>query len=357
MRRLLLFSLLAFIGLGVGQQLDDLIARQSFRRVAQVGQDLVAAHSSPKGDKVVGLRHDNGQWSVCVYSFSGEELLEPLPVPQPSGYPNRIAWSEDGRFCAVAAGTNVLHLSFQGKPKARELAASWQVREVRFCGSRLLARSDGKVYIWNGTQPEWRVSADNILHADLSRDGRYLAVGIFNAGVYLVDLHKRETRYHFDYGLTPAFVRFCADDQRLLTAYRIREDRRKDHAIVYDLRSGNSIGSRILLRELASCAASADGSRLMAHSAIGPSVWNVQSGEMLSNPKIKGAWKDAFSPDGNLVATAVRDSSQVLVWNAVSGKTIATLPLKNRPNYLQFSTSKQLDITGNICEVWQECSR
>lgn len=319
-RRIPLYFFLALLGLLIGSELPQLIGPTKVHKVAVMGKNLVLAKASPNGQYVTGIKVEGSKWFLCTYDAEGKALSAPHPIEPSSGFVERVAWSSDSKSCAVAANSDVVVFQFQGrKVSSQVLPAVWQVRELRFRGSRLIARCNDTVLIWNSRlRPEWRVNIPHVLHADLSADGELLALGVFEEGVLMVDLQKRKVVGEFDPGKTPAFLRFCHDDQRLMTAYRQRAERSKDFARCYNVQTGLPLTPPMEVPYLQNCAVSDDGSRYLTVSKQGRAIWDGSNGQLLCRPDFGTPGKDCLSSNGRFAVSSIGVERAVL-WDTASG--------------------------------------
>lgn len=353
--RLTLLLLLTLVGFQLGEVLDQAVAPERASRIAEVGSGLVAASTSPDGTLVGGLRVENGEWQVALFDVRGKALIKPRKVEAPTGWVNRTAWSKDSKTFAVADGGRVLLVEIQKKPRIRHLSAAWQVRELRFRGRHLLARCNDNLFIWDSQswQRVWHIGLSHVLHADLTEEGRYLAAAVFQEGFYVFDLKSRRRLHHIDNGLTPAFLRFCKGDQWIASAYRLRNQRDRDHAVVHSLASGKPACKEMFHSNLLSCWVSQDGQRLLSRAEGSTVVWDIPKAQKLVELNLAGSHLDTLSEDGKLVATTFPGQKKVQVWDAEKGKEVAEISHPLAPTAIGFSQSRRLDVTAGSCALWK----
>lgn len=344
-----LFLVLAVIGLVVGNSLEN----QS-RKIAEVGKNLVAAATSPDGTRIAGLALKDQEWSVRVYSPDGKLLAGPVVVAAPTGWADRLNWSQDSRQLAVADGANVLVLEFGNKVKEHRLTATWAVRQVAFRGDRLLVRSNDNVFVWDRKTWE-RVShlgLQHVLHSDLSHDGTTLVAGVFQGGVQVFDLPRRKIKYSLDRDWTAAYLKLSACDQKLVVSYRFRNQRHQDHSAAYRVKDGKLSSQRLFHRDLLTAAVSESGHRLITRSEKSVVVWELESNAKVTELDLSQFGQDSISADGKLVASSLRTGQQVRLWSADNGRVVTELEHRAATTFVDFTSNRRLDVTGDTCAVW-----
>jgi WD40 repeat protein len=162
-----------------------------------------------------------------------------------------------------------------------------------------------------------------ITAAALSRDGRYVAVGLEDNAVVLWDTTVgRPVRTFLGHQKPVLSVAFSPDAKHLLTGSA-------DSSVsLWDVATGTRLRTfRGQTGPVLSVALSPDGSRVLTGSSDGSArVWDARTGALVH--ALKGHPKEvmavAYSPDGTTLATASADTTAVL-WSAETGKQTTVL--------------------------------
>jgi uncharacterized caspase-like protein len=198
-----------------------------------------------------------------------------------------------------------------------------------------------------GMQPLVPINA-----ASISRDGRYIAVGLEDRTVVLWDTAAgRPVRTLSGHEKAVLSVAFTPDSKRLLSGAA-------DGTIVlWDVENG----ARLLTYRghtgaVVSVAIAPDGKRFLTGSPDGTAIlWNTESGEPVHTLKSRGILGVAYSPDGATLATASSDRTATL-WDARTGKQNVVLRgHREDVNCIAFSPDGRRVITGSsedLCIVW-----
>ncbi|HVK14899.1 MAG TPA: WD40 repeat domain-containing protein, partial [Gemmataceae bacterium] len=159
--------------------------------------------------------------------------------------------------------------------------------------------------------------------AALSRDGRFIAVGLEDNAVVLWDTAAgRPVRTFLGHQKPVLSVAFSADARQLLTGSA-------DATVsLWDVATGQRLRTfRGQTGPALSVALSPDGTRVLTGSSDGSArVWDARTGAIVH--ALKGHPKEvmavAYSPDGTTLATASADTTAVL-WSAETGKQVTVL--------------------------------
>lgn len=345
--RIILYLLLALLGLTAGEQLQSYFNSEP-EKIRQVGHDLVSADISPDGSSIAGVGKRDGAYFLQAWDENGTTILAPQRLPAPAGRIHGLDWSPDGREVAVSAGSDVWVYSLEHGRKT-VCPASPGVRTVCYDDGYLMARTPTATFLWNRRyRLHWRLEQEHLLQSAL-RSGR-LATGCFEDGVRVFDLRKKRQLSHFNPGTTSAGLQFSADGHTLTSGFRSRGQRKQDHILSFDLPASRPAGPVLSTPGLFGFHASARGDSVVSRQQTGASVWNVRTGGRTSERPGKAKLIDVISPDGNWIATAT--SSGVTLWNSCDPTSEYALDFSQPVTDLSFSPSGNLLIVAGSAGLW-----
>jgi WD40 repeat protein len=354
-KRSWLYLFLAVLGLAAGPCLGRFVTSlldAPPKLELDFGNDCERAALSPDGHWVAGLLKRADGWAVGISDAHGGPGIAPIPVPDPPARVQTFAWDASSRWLAFGCADQV-QLFDTRTGQVRALPASRLVRQVLIRGDVLLARADERVFLWSLKTGKltFDFSISHLLQADLTADGRTLAVGCFQEGVRLVDVKSRRVLRQLAPGSVPAALCFVNKDRWVIAALRTGRPA-EDHARLFEVGTGRQLGPDIGQPGLRGMAASKDGARLLLRSDRLVTVWQPSSGQKLCQRTLPGSLIDALSPDGKLVASAEPGKSQVEIWSAESGKLLHTVEHVARPSQLSFPSSDRLEVVGDRYRLW-----
>ena len=288
-----------------------------------------------------------------VVDTTGGPPIGPFEVPDPPARVRTFAWQQSSRRVAFGCRDQV-HVIDTEKRTHIQHQANPMVRQVQFRGDLLLGRADNRVYLWDADKGKqvFQMDAPHLLHADLTADGKILALGCFGEGVRLVSVPSKKVVRHLANGLTPAMLSLCHGDQWLVAALRTGRAN-EDHAALFEVSSGRQLGSNIVQPRLRGANVTPDGHRLVLRSDRVVSVWEPVSGRKISLRDLPAELIDAISPDGKLVATVAPGGQVVELWLAETGQNFHYLPHINRPTQVDFPDNSHLQVVGDRYRLWR----
>ena len=262
----LLYILLALLGAGIGPQLASWLSASPPTLVDDRGQNLERAALSPDGRWIAALEKTPQGWRMGVVDTTGGPPIGPFEVPDPPARVRTFAWQQSSRRVAFGCRDQV-HVIDTEKRTHIQHQANPMVRQVQFRGDLLLGRADNRVYLWDADKGKqvFQMDAPHLLHADLTADGKILALGCFGEGVRLVSVPSKKVVRHLANGLTPAMLSLCHGDQWLVAALRTGRAN-EDHAALFEVSSGRQLGSNIVQPRLRGANVTPDGHRLVLRS-------------------------------------------------------------------------------------------
>ena len=180
--------------------------------------------------------------------------------------------------------------------------------------------------------------------AAVSRDGRYIAVGLDDRAVVLWDTAVgRPVRTLAGHQKAVLSVAFSPDGKHLLSGSADAT------AILWDVETGAPLRTyKGHTGAVVSVAFSPDGARFLTGSADGTAIlWDTGTGEPVHTLKSKGILGVAYSPDGTTLATASADRTATL-WDAETGKQNVVLRgHREDVNCVAFSPDGRRVVTGS----------
>ena len=346
---IILYLWLALLGFHLGSALSGQVPP---KLELDLGQGCERASLSPDGRYLAGLLKTARGWSVTVADMHGGPGIEPVAVPDPPARAQTFSWHQSSRWVAFGCLDQVRLFDLE-KRTALILPANPMVRQVLFRGDLLLGRADDRVYLWNVKTGKLtlQLHAPHLVQADLTADGKTLALGCFGEGIRLVAVPSKRVVQHLANGLTPAGLAFCKEDRWLAAALRSGRAA-EDHTRLFDVPSGRQLGPSLIQNRLRGMAVSRDGGRILLRSDNLVTVWDPSTGNQLSSRTQDSTLIDAISPDGRLVATTQPGSATVTVWNADSGATLHELAHPATPTQINFATSNRLEVVGDRYRLW-----
>jgi hypothetical protein len=189
--------------------------------------------------------------------------------------------------------------------------------------------------------------------AAVSRDGRYIAVGLDDRTVVLWNTADgRPVRTLSGHQKAVLSVAFFPDGKRLVSGSADAT------AILWDVEAGVSLRTyKGHTGPVVSLALSPDASRLLTGSSDGTAiVWDTQTGGVVHKLNSKGILGVAYSPDGATLATTSSDRTATL-WDAATGKQKFVLRgHREDVNCASFSPDSRRVITGSsddLSSIWE----
>lgn len=355
LRRTFAFLCLASLGALCDQALRaTLFPQNQPQLLGRVGDQLVAAATSPDGKLVAGLRNVGPEkWTVTVWETAGGRQLLSGPVPHPPGTTNPLAWSPDSRMLAVGSSGEVSLWEITGG-RRRSLAAEWLVRDVRFSQDWLLARCDNAVFVWDWKSGKLvkRIGQDHLLAAAVDRTAAVLAMASFQDSVRVYSLPDGKLVQTLSAGPATVGLEFAEKGERLATAFRFNRDRSQDAAAYFEWRMGRQV-FRMPEPDLVGFSVAADGSRFLTRGMAGGHIWNPSKRKLEHEFSLPSLLPDSLSADGKWVASLPSDQTEVLVWSSDGQGQPHRLKHGSRPFRFQFFAPGLLQVVDGACSVWK----
>jgi WD40 repeat protein len=192
--------------------------------------------------------------------------------------------------------------------------------------------------------------------AAVSRDGRYIAVGLDDRTVVLWDTAVgRPVRTLTGHQKAVLSVAFSPDGKHLASGSA------DTTAILWNVEAGTPVRTyKGHSGAIVSLAFGPDGERFLTGSPDGTAIlWNTATGEPVHTLKSRGILGVAYSPDGNTLATASVDFTATL-WDAKTGKSNVVLRgHREDVNCIAFSADSRRVVTGSsedLGAVWDAAS-
>lgn len=350
--RALLLTILAGLGFVLGPHIETLVFGPP-NLVADIGEQYERAAVGPRGHQVIGLRRTSAGWSVGVSDLKGVSLLGPIEVADPPARAQTLDWDPSGRWAVYGGASEVQVFDLQ-KKTVITLDAVPLVRQVAIRGHILMARCDGTVILWDlrSGQRVCEFRTAYLVQADLSADGRTLALGCFEGGIRLVDVRSGRVVRRLSDGWTPAGLKFCHQDKWLATALRA-SDHERDRARLFDVSSGRQLGPDISAPDLRGMSVNANGDRLLLRTSEHAVIVEPATGREIGRNPITSLFIDSLSPKGDLAATHAENSRGVTVWETATGKTVATLSHPSPLSDLRFVDNERIEVVGGRYRLWK----
>ena len=238
-------------------------------RVFQHQSGVLAAAFSPDGKFLATASRDKTTrlWNVA----SGKQHGQPLPN---KGFTTALAFSPDGKLLATVSGGVRLWDVASGKQHGPMLRHKGQVMGVAFSPDGTLLATASK----DQTARLWDVSSGKPHGGPLAHEGEVTAVAFNPDGTLLATASKDQT------------------------------------ARLWDVSSGKPHGAPLLHQDwVLAIAFSPDGTLLASASKKHATArwWNVSTGRPYRQLSRYFGWTRAFSPDGKLVATMMKNEVQL----------------------------------------------
>ena len=162
---------------------------------------------------------------------------------------------------------------------------------------------------------------DEVNRATFSPDGARILTASSDKTAKLWDAASGKLIVSFDHQDEVVQAAFSADGTRILTAS-------KDKTVkLWDATSGKPLASLVHQDTVEDAAFSANGARVLTASTDhSVKLWDAASGKLIASFEHLGLpFLGAFSPDGAQVVTASTEDNSADLWDATSGKPIASL--------------------------------
>jgi WD40 repeat protein len=248
-------------------------------------------------------------------------------------YTSALAFSPDGAILAVCATDNLIHLinPTTGKEIVRLSGHQWYPWGLAFTSNSKMLYSSG----WDAYVRRWDVRSRKQLPLPMgmratgviaaSTDGRTLAYEVESAEIRLIDVASgKETRALALPGADYSRLTFSPDGQRLAGGGTCGE---QVHVALWDLASGKLLNrwdwpaGRDPHSSVESLQFAPDGSRLAAavFRQSTAYVWDLTTGQQISNVAHPSIYGLSFSPDGRTLVTTGWDA-MIRFWDTVTGE-------------------------------------
>lgn len=351
MRNRICLLLVSLLGFAVGSRLDGLFELSQPALELDFGQGCERAALSPDARQVAGLLRWQDRWYVGVTDLMGGPGIEPVEVPDPPARVQTFAWHSSSRWVAFGCQDQVRVFDTKNQ-SCQILKANANVRQVLFRGDILLGRADENVYLWNvrSGKQTFHLRVPHLLHADLSKNGKTLALGCFGEGVRLVAVPSRKVLRHLAPSHVPVSPTFCRNDRWLAVALRTGAPD-EDHARLYEVSSGNPLGRVMAQPAMRGITVSPDGERLLIRSDNLVSVWEPSSGKQIGRRQEQSLLIDALSDTGKWVAST-EPGGGVTVWSPEQKDLAHRLPHPSQPTQIAFSPNDRLEVAGDRYRLW-----
>lgn len=325
---------------------------QQPRKIGEVGANLRLASVSPDGGQCVGLRYEDDKWAYAVWEVkSGQEKLVWQALPDGPATSNPFAWSPDGATLVVGCGEHIVIWDKDFK-RARRMGIEWMIRDVRFSGNVLMVRTDHAAQLIDVARGKliYRQGQERLLAARLSQNGKYLAMASFEEPIVIFDVAEKRVLTTLKAGPATVNLEFCHNDEWLAAAFRFRDQRDRDLALMYDWRTGNRVGQFMAQPRIMGFAVSQDGSRLLTRGPGATRVWDVPASKLLCERQVESRVMDAFSADGRLAATVPAAGNEAVIWN-VEGD-LYRLPAEVAPTAVAFPAPGLFSVTAGSLSLY-----
>jgi len=321
---------------GDGIELIDLLSGESVAEFRSEGK-LTDPELSPDGSLLAVLDRRSGKLIVEEIGSGVRKVERPVVPSQISD----VSISPDGSLVAISSvteGTEVFDTStgqtlFLTDPFptiAREIDFSFDGSRIAIVGGNrgdeLLGGGTFFLYIYSreGERLVEKPIGDGAGALAVSPDGKRVAIGHYQRMISLYDTATLE-RLDVLHGHTKPIsaIVFSPDGAQLASASTDGTTR------VWDLASGTTL--RVLTnastpRPITSLAFSRDGEMLVGGNTYGARVWAWQrDARLVLEGHRSFVYRVVFSPDGRLIASCDWDNT-ICLWNALTGKRLATLP-------------------------------
>jgi WD40 repeat protein len=273
---------------------------------------LLQASFSPDGKSVVtaGMDETARIWEVAtgklVLTLSGDT----------KGWVNRASFSSDSRFVVTAGPGNI--------------ARVWEVKT----GNSIVLQGHTNV----------------VRDAEFSRDGRYVVTAGWDGCVRVWNTGTGENRATFCYGTTIDRAVFSQDGDSIVTGGDFG-------ARVWNVRTGSYVrlGPPDHINDVA---LSPDAKRVVTVAERTVRLWGTKTGKHISTLRghSESVLQVAFSPDGQLIATASSDNTARL-WEGKTGEEMAVLQGHTMAvRHVEFSPDSEWVVTASddwTARVWR----
>ena len=192
----------------------------------------------------------------------------------------------------------------------------------------------------------------HLLHATLSDSAELLAVNSYQDGVRVFDINTKKRLHHFDPQNITCGLRFSNRDKWLSIGLRQPGSRQDDSIKTYEIESGYSVSDPIPTPGLFGFDLACNGSKLLARTAEGASVWDVSKSKLLSQSKTEARLIDSLSGDGKWALTATTNG-ETFVWKCAKPKTRYKISTQVPPSDIKFITKNEFIVVDGRASLWK----